>query len=112
MRNRRRALGLSQEAVAERLGISYQQVQKYEKGVSSFSVERLTQLATIMDVGPGYFLGAGVSADLQPAARKVRGRAETLLTEAEWRWIRLFRRVRRPSQRAAFMALLKALARP
>jgi DNA-binding XRE family transcriptional regulator len=50
MRARRLQLGLSQQALADALGISYQQVQKYEKGVSRIGAGRLQQLAEILNV--------------------------------------------------------------
>ena len=47
VRRRRRQLGLSQQQVAERLGISYQQVQKYETGVNRLTAGRLYLLSQI-----------------------------------------------------------------
>jgi transcriptional regulator with XRE-family HTH domain len=44
MRNGRTALGLSQEALGEKLGVSFQQVQKYEKGVNRVSAARLFEI--------------------------------------------------------------------
>lgn len=46
----RKAKGLSQMELAERVGVSYQQIQKYEKGVNSLSVERLKQIAEALDL--------------------------------------------------------------
>ncbi len=43
--------GLSQEALADRLGLTFQQVQKYEKGVNRTSASRLAQMASIFGVG-------------------------------------------------------------
>ena len=50
MRARRRQLGLSQQALGDALGLSYQQVQKYEQGVSRIGAGRLQQLAEILNV--------------------------------------------------------------
>jgi len=44
MRNGRTARGLSQEALGEKLGVSFQQVQKYEKGVNRVSAARLFEI--------------------------------------------------------------------
>lgn len=46
----RRRLGLSQEAVASAIGLTYQQVQKYEKSINRFSPGRLFQIADFMGV--------------------------------------------------------------
>lgn len=45
VRIRRRTLGISQEALAEQCGVSFQQVQKYENGANRISFSRLVQIA-------------------------------------------------------------------
>jgi transcriptional regulator with XRE-family HTH domain len=52
---RRLDLGISQTAVADALGLTFQQVQKYEKGANRISAGRLQQLAEILDVSIAYF---------------------------------------------------------
>ena len=61
IRRRRTELGLTQEQLAQRLGVSYQQVQKYERGANRISASRLYTLAHRLDVAPGWFF-----ADLDP----------------------------------------------
>jgi transcriptional regulator with XRE-family HTH domain len=55
IRARRRQLRLSQQALATALGMSYQQVQKYENGVSQIGAGRLQQLAEILNVPVSVF---------------------------------------------------------
>jgi transcriptional regulator with XRE-family HTH domain len=55
MRARRLQLGLSQQALGDALGMSYQQVQKYESGVSRIGAGRLQQLAEILNVPVSVF---------------------------------------------------------
>lgn len=55
LRIARKALNLSQEALAGRLGITFQQVQKYENGISRISASRLHQAALILDVPVSFF---------------------------------------------------------
>jgi transcriptional regulator with XRE-family HTH domain len=67
IRLRRRQLGISQTDLAEKLGLAFQQVQKYESGVNRVSAGRLPQIASALDVHVGYFYGhddaaAGVDA--------------------------------------------------
>jgi transcriptional regulator with XRE-family HTH domain len=50
---RRAALGLSQTALSQRLGVSPQQVQKYEAGHNRISASRLNDIATALGVAPG-----------------------------------------------------------
>src|SRR5215217_881395 len=52
---RRQVLGLSQSAVAEALGVTFQQVQKYERGANRISASRLAALAEYMKVTPTFF---------------------------------------------------------
>lgn len=55
LRDRRRTLDLSQQDIAQTLGISYQQVQKYECGLNRVSAGRLYMLGHIMKVPVSYF---------------------------------------------------------
>src|SRR5690606_5983575 len=45
VRIRRRTIGMSQEALADQCGVSFQQIQKYENGANRISVSRLVQIA-------------------------------------------------------------------
>ncbi|MEM6625827.1 MAG: helix-turn-helix transcriptional regulator [Pseudomonadota bacterium] len=55
VRWRRRELSLSQERLGELLGLTFQQIQKYEKGVNRISAGRLFDLAQVLDTTVGYF---------------------------------------------------------
>ncbi len=55
MRLRRMLIGLSQEKMCEMLGLTFQQVQKYEKGVNRIGAGRLYQIADILSVPISYF---------------------------------------------------------
>jgi transcriptional regulator with XRE-family HTH domain len=59
---RRIMLGLSLQALAELIGVTYQQVHKYEKGINRLAVGRLYQIAQALDVEVGYFF-AGVETE-------------------------------------------------
>jgi len=50
MRERRLALNLSQAGLGEVLGVSFQQVQKYEKGVNRVSASRLYEICKVLNV--------------------------------------------------------------
>src|SRR3954452_13108424 len=66
MRERRITLGLTQQQVAEWIGVTYQQAHKYEKGENRISVGRLRRIAVALGVEPEYFfegLGAGRPAE-------------------------------------------------
>ncbi len=53
----RRAKGLSQDALGDQLGISFQQVQKYEQGVNRVGAARLKQISRILEVSTDDLLG-------------------------------------------------------
>lgn len=55
MKQRRRQLSWSQEELAEKLGLSFQQVQKYERGANRVSAGRLFHLCEVLDVDVSYF---------------------------------------------------------
>jgi len=63
LRTRRRQLGLSQSGLAERLGVSFQQVQKYEGGVSRMAASTLLAAAEALGVSIGWLVGEDPSPD-------------------------------------------------
>ncbi|HLS69394.1 MAG TPA: helix-turn-helix transcriptional regulator [Kiloniellales bacterium] len=64
IRERRIALGMSQSALAERLGITFQQVQKYERGGNRVSGSRLWDISRALAVDVSHFFeGLGKNAD-------------------------------------------------
>jgi transcriptional regulator with XRE-family HTH domain len=55
VRSRRQEVGLSQETVADALGVTFQQLQKYEQAVNRISAGALYRLALTLEVPVGYF---------------------------------------------------------
>lgn len=55
IRLRRNMLGMSQEKLGENLGITFQQIQKYEKGTNRVGASRLQAIASIFGVPVGFF---------------------------------------------------------
>jgi transcriptional regulator with XRE-family HTH domain len=55
VRLRRMLIGMSQEKLGEQMGLTFQQIQKYEKGVNRVGASRLYQLARILDVPVQFF---------------------------------------------------------
>ncbi len=55
MRMRRKLLGMGQDQLAEALGLTFQQVQKYERGENRVSASKLHKIATILRVEVTYF---------------------------------------------------------
>ena len=67
VRTRRQAVGMSQEKLGNALGLTFQQVQKYEKGVNRVGSSRLQQLSNILQVPIAYFFEDG------PGQQKAKG---------------------------------------
>ncbi|WP_372785733.1 helix-turn-helix domain-containing protein [Phenylobacterium sp.] len=64
LRSRRRLMDMSQKEVAQRCGLTFQQIHKYESGVNRISVAKLILLAHALDLPASYFLeGLGVGLD-------------------------------------------------
>lgn len=55
IRLRRTMLGMSQEKLGEALGITFQQIQKYEKGTNRVGASRLQNISTILNVPVSFF---------------------------------------------------------
>lgn len=64
---KRTMLGLSQEKLGDQLGITFQQVQKYEKGTNRIGASRLQDIAAILNTSVGFFFegapGSGESSE-------------------------------------------------
>ncbi|MFN4185399.1 MAG: helix-turn-helix domain-containing protein [Hyphomonas sp.] len=99
MRRRRILLGLTQDQVADALGISYQQIQKYETGANRISAGRLAQIAEVLEVLPGWFFGI-------PEAADAPGSSSRAVIEL----VRNFSRIEDDRVRTHLMALIRSLS--
>ncbi|KUL95043.1 Cro/Cl family transcriptional regulator [Bosea sp. WAO] len=63
VRMRRMLAGVSQEKLGEALGLTFQQVQKYEKGANRISASRLQQIAQMLEVPVSFFFEGAPSGD-------------------------------------------------
>lgn len=80
LRRRRRLLGLTQQQVAVRIGVRFQQIQKYECGANRLSAARLWELAEALEIPVSYFY-EGLTEALERrenAGGEVFSRKETL----------------------------------
>ena len=108
---RRQALGLSQTGLAERVGVSFQQIQKYETGVNRISASRLHQIAMALGTEPGGFFpvpdSSALSSADDPTPRLTRAPVSPggRLAEA-------FSRIPQRKARQALVVLAEALAGP
>ncbi len=70
IRLRRNMLGLSQEKLGESLGITFQQIQKYEKGTNRVGASRLQAISAILNVPVSFFLKTHQVPRTRPVLRK------------------------------------------
>ncbi len=108
-------LGLSQSKLGEILGVTFQQIQKYEKGVNRISASRLKQAANVFNVDIDWFY-EDVTAG-QVAKGFTEGASRTLdvqfLSTAEgFKLNRAFTRIRDPKVRRKIIDLVESLATP
>ena len=114
VRMRRLMLDMSQEKLGEKLGITFQQVQKYEKGTNRISASRLVAISHILQVpAPFFFEGAP-----RPAGQSRRGDegpspayvSEFLANSDGLKLVRSFTQIDDPTLRRAVVRLVEQIA--
>ncbi len=100
IREARKARGLTQIDLSELIGVSYQQVQKYEKGSDNISVERLKQIAKAVNVPITLFFPSAETVAEAPAVYGKVPEDETVL-------LQLYRRIKSKKDKKAVIELLK-----
>jgi transcriptional regulator with XRE-family HTH domain len=107
VRRRRVELGLSQTALADQLNLTFQQVQKYEKGTNRVSGSRMVQMANALDVSTSYFFDGAPSVSQKAQPPDVLGAAlgERHVQAMLGAYLRL-----RPEAQAAVRGVLEAYA--
>jgi transcriptional regulator with XRE-family HTH domain len=111
IRMRRKALGISQEKLAESLGLTFQQVQKYERGANRVSASKLWEIARALKTNVAYFY-EGLEEEMEGVSRGFMGAnaQEFLLTPEGLELAAIFPRVRRPGLRRKVLDLVRAMA--
>jgi transcriptional regulator with XRE-family HTH domain len=112
MRMRRMLIGMSQEKLGEMLGLTFQQVQKYEKGTNRISVGRMIDIARVLGVEIGFFFegltggkkGSGFGEPAQPPFV-----SDFMATQEGHQLMRAFTRIKSPKARRAVVQLAAQL---
>ncbi len=113
VRTRRRILGLSQTVLGERVGLSFQQIQKYEKGTNRIGASRLQQISEILEAPISYFFGEPSSAEPGSARRSETSLAhvtEFLATSDGLALTRSFMSIKDRKVRRRVVELVKQIA--
>lgn len=111
VRSRRLEIGMSQERLAELLGVTFQQVQKYEKGVNRIAASRLHDISNALDMPVSRFFEGMASVRSQGVAEGGRDYVEDVLATPEGaQLMTLFASIQNPRVRRRVVELVRALA--
>lgn len=118
VRLRRTLLGLSQEKLGEAVGLTFQQIQKYERGANRIGASRLFEFSRILDVPVSFFfddMGIGVPAGDRAVADGMSDQPQAMLepdplTRRETlELVRAYYRITDPQVRKRLFELTKSL---
>ena len=120
VRLRRTLLGMSQEKLGEAIGLTFQQVQKYERGANRVGASRLFVLSRVLEVPVSYFFDE-MSANSANAANLRRGglseqtpspgyEADPMMRRETLELVRAYYRIADPQIRRRLFELTKAIA--
>jgi transcriptional regulator with XRE-family HTH domain len=116
VRLRRTALGMSQEKLGDAIGLTFQQVQKYERGTNRIGASRLYELSRVLEVPVAFFFeeldpaalagthAAGLSEPAAPSFAAAGGNRDVL------ELARTFQRISDAALRRRLFDLIKAIA--
>jgi transcriptional regulator with XRE-family HTH domain len=112
MRMRRMMLGMSQEKLGEAFGVTFQQVQKYEKGTNRMGASRLQQAADILGVAVPFFFEGAMGGTFTPDRNTLSPAYidDFVTTSDGLRLMKAFMRIARPAVRHHIVALVKEIA--
>jgi len=113
VRLRRTLLGFSQERLGDALGLTFQQVQKYERGANRIGSSRLYELSRILDVPVSFFFddipGAPVDVESGTEAGPDAQEASQMSRRETMELVRAYYRIDDPAVRKRVFDLVKAI---
>ena len=113
VRSRRLECRLSQTELADRIGVTFQQVQKYEKGVNRIGAGRLQRISEALEVPISFFFGVGAGGG-SVSAKETAGNAESvfgfLQTSGSVRIVKAFHKIKSRKARQLLVEMAEELA--
>ncbi len=106
IREIRKKKGISQMGLAEKVGLSFQQIQKYEKGISKISVSRLFQIANALNVDIYTFFEENNNI---PVAMEETESYGAKLTQQEKELVKLFRNIDNKKIKQGILTMLRGI---
>ena len=110
VRMRRLMLGMSQTQLADAIGITFQQIQKYEKGTNRVSASRLQQIARVLQAPVSYFFDDLIQRSR--GSKEVIGLPEVealMVSSGGLSLVRAFTGIRQPKLRRRIIELVEGL---
>ena len=120
LRERRILLGMSQTRLGESLGLSFQQVQKYERGIDRISVGRLVHMCHVLDVPITYFFddlseparshGEAIEDDYRISGNGADGSEDPMSRRETLELVRAYYQIEQTELRKHVFALIRSIA--
>jgi transcriptional regulator with XRE-family HTH domain len=114
VRERRQSLGMSQTKLAEAVSLTFQQIQKYEKGTNRVGGSRLQQFANILNVPVSFFFEGGPNAPSQRKAGaidpSINNVSEFISSKDGLVLIKAFRQIKDAKLRRGIVNLVEQIA--
>ncbi|NQU58385.1 MAG: helix-turn-helix transcriptional regulator [Rhodospirillales bacterium] len=120
LRQRRTLLGISQEQLAESVSLTFQQIQKYERGANRMGASRLYELGGILDVPIGYFFDEmpkdvqntkGTFAKGMSDQAQAEMNADPLTRRETLELVRAYYKIVNPTVRKRFYELIRSIGK-
>jgi transcriptional regulator with XRE-family HTH domain len=109
IRLRRKELGISQEKLADSIGLTFQQVQKYERAANRVSASKLWEVARALDTNIAYFY-EGLATDAASRPEVGPRLDDFLLTSEGIELVRYFPQISRSGVRRQILELVRTMA--
>jgi transcriptional regulator with XRE-family HTH domain len=110
IRIQRMARGMSQTELGKRIGVTFQQVQKYEKGANRVGAGRLTRIATVLEVAVSTFFGTSGAPGDPAAPTAGRSDLEYLIQPGALRLLRAYGQIGPGALQRSIVVLVEKLA--
>ena len=110
VRSRRLECRLSQTELADRIGVTFQQVQKYEKGVNRIGAGRLQRISEALEVPISFFFGSGNGSVTKESSSNTESVFGFLQTSGSVRIVKAFHKIRSRKARQLLVEMAEELA--
>lgn len=110
VRARRLAIGMSQERLAEMIGLTFQQVQKYEKGVNRIAASRLFDISVALDLPIAAFFEDATTRTQGPSTTGSNALERALAIKGSLELVTLYASLKNASVRQRVLALVRAMS--